>query len=100
MMTHSTDAEAWKKINATHPKFALDPRNVMLGLYTDGFNPFINSSSSYSCWPVFLTPYNLPPSMCMKREYIFLTLMIPGPKSPGKSLDVYLQPLIDELKIL
>jgi len=100
MMTHPADAEAWKKFNATHPKFALDPQNVRLGLYTDGFNPFINSSSSYSCWPVFLTPYNLPPSMCMKREYIFLTLMIPGPRSPGKSLDVYLQLLIDELKIL
>ncbi|XP_063942632.1 uncharacterized protein LOC135150300 [Daucus carota subsp. sativus] len=26
--------------------------------------------------------------------------MIPGPKSPGKNLDVYLRPLIDELKIL
>jgi phosphoribosylaminoimidazole-succinocarboxamide synthase len=36
----------------------------------------------------------------MRREYIFLSLLIPGPKSPGKSLDVYLRPLIDELKIV
>jgi len=32
VMTHPADAEAWKKINAIHPKFALDPRNVRLGL--------------------------------------------------------------------
>ena len=38
--------------------------------------------------------------MSMRREYIFLSLVIPGPKSPGKCIDVYLKPLIDELKIL
>ena len=26
-----------------------------------------------------------------------MSLLIPGPKSPGKDIDVYLQPLIDEL---
>ncbi|XP_074355949.1 uncharacterized protein LOC141695614 [Apium graveolens] len=31
---------------------------------------------------------------------MFLSLMIPGPPSPGKNLDVYLRPLIDELKVL
>ncbi|GKC53085.1 subtilisin-like protease SBT4.3 [Tanacetum coccineum] len=29
-----------------------------------------------------------------------LTLLIPGPKSPGKDIDVYLRPLIDDLKDL
>ncbi|GJS16235.1 reverse transcriptase domain-containing protein [Tanacetum coccineum] len=29
-----------------------------------------------------------------------LTLLIPGPKSPGKDIDVYLRPLIDDLKVL
>jgi len=36
----------------------------------------------------------------MKKEYIFLTLVILGPNSPGRRLDVYLRSLIDELKIL
>jgi len=27
-------------------------------------------------------------------------MMIPGPKNPGKKLDVFLRPLIDELKNL
>ncbi|XP_027933729.1 uncharacterized protein LOC114189213 [Vigna unguiculata] len=100
VMTHPSDAEAWKQFNRTHPTFSQDSRNVRLGLCTDGFNPFSNTGTPYSCWPVFVTPYNLPPSMCMKKEYIFLTLVIPGPKSPGKSLDVYLRPLVDELKML
>nr|KYP67982.1 hypothetical protein KK1_021599 [Cajanus cajan] len=68
IMTHPADADAWKKFDHTHPTFAQEPRNVRLGLCTDGFNPFGNSSTSYSCWPIFLTPYNLPPSMCMKRK--------------------------------
>jgi len=98
LITHPADAEAWKAFNSSYPAFANEIRNVRLGLCTDGFNPF--SNLTYSCWLVFITPYNLPPSMCMRREYIFLALIIPGPKSPGKSLDVYLRPLIDELKFL
>ncbi|XP_061995063.1 uncharacterized protein LOC133712962 [Rosa rugosa] len=38
--------------------------------------------------------------MCMKEPYIFLSLLIPGPKSPGNDIDVYLRPLIDELNTL
>ena len=100
VITHPADAEAWKQFDSTHPIFAQESRNIRLGLCTDGFNPFGSSATPYSCWPVFVTPYNFPPSMCMRKEYIFLSLVIPGPKSPGKSLDVYLRPLIDELKIL
>ncbi|KAG8388376.1 hypothetical protein BUALT_Bualt02G0119500 [Buddleja alternifolia] len=58
------------------------------------------SGAPYSCWPVILTVYNLPPGMCMQRQYMYLSMVIPGPKSPGKNLDVFLRPLIDELKML
>ena len=84
-------------MNATYPDFVLETRKVRLGLSTDGFNPFGHLAVLYSYWPVFLTPYNLPPWMCMKQPYLFLSLLIPGPKSPGKNLDIYLRPLIDEL---
>ncbi|GKA10964.1 CACTA transposable element [Tanacetum coccineum] len=77
-----------------------EPRNVRLGLAADGFNPFGNLSHSYSMWPVILTTYNLPPWLCMKESSFMLTLLIPGPKSPGKDIDVYLRPLIDDLKVL
>ncbi|GJR19175.1 RNA-directed DNA polymerase, eukaryota [Tanacetum coccineum] len=38
--------------------------------------------------------------LCMKESSFMLTLLIPGPKSPGKDIDVYLRPLIDDLKYL
>lgn len=97
--THPGDFKAWKQFDAIYPRFAEEPYNARLGLYTYGFRPFF-SSIPYSCWSVIVTPYNLAPSIRMRREYIFLSLLISGPKSPGKSLYVYLKPLIDELKIL
>ncbi|GJQ93667.1 zinc finger, PHD-type containing protein [Tanacetum coccineum] len=99
-MQHPVDGRAWKKFDTRYPKFAAEPRNVRLGLAADGFNPFGNLSQSYSMWPVILTTYNLPPWLCMKESYLMLTLLIPGPKSPGKDIDVYLRPLIDDLKDL
>ncbi|XP_066316723.1 uncharacterized protein [Miscanthus floridulus] len=62
-MQHAADSKAWKHVDASYEWFAEDPRNVRLGLASDGFNPF-------------------------------------GARSPGVSIDVYLQPLIDELKVL
>lgn len=36
----------------------------------------------------------------MKSEYITLSMIIHGPSSPKNDIDVYLQPLIAELKEL
>ena len=44
--------------------------------------------------------YNLPPETVLKDEFIFLALIIPGPKHPGMNLNVFLRPLIEELKQL
>lgn len=54
-------------------------------------------NSKHSTWPVVLIPYNLPPWICMKQTSFILSMIIPGPDSPGNDIDVYLQPLIDEL---
>lgn len=54
LMRHPRDGEAWKAFDLRHPGFASDPRNVRLGLATDGFNPFGAMSLSYSIWLVFL----------------------------------------------
>ncbi|CAA7013526.1 unnamed protein product [Microthlaspi erraticum] len=61
---------------------------------------YLPEGHNYSLWPVILTPYNLPPEMCMKQEFMFLTILVPGPKHPKRSLDIFLQPLIEELKDL
>lgn len=73
---------------------------MRLGLSSDGFNPFGNMSNAYSMWPVILVPYNMPLWRCMKESSFIMTLLIPGPTAPGKDIDVYLRPLVDELKEL
>ncbi|KAJ0538371.1 putative Transposase-associated domain-containing protein [Helianthus annuus] len=98
MMRHPVDGKAWQDFDKRYPDFAKEPRNVRLGLAADGFNPFANQT--YSMWPVVLTTYNTPPWLCMKESSFMLTLLIPGEKSPGKDIDVFLRPLVDELKML
>ena len=44
--------------------------------------------------------YNLSPLLCMKDENMLLTLLILGPRQLGNDIDIYLQPLIEELKEL
>ncbi|XP_058759557.1 uncharacterized protein LOC131632856 [Vicia villosa] len=100
VMCHPSDGEAWKHFDQIYPSFAAEEGNVSLGLCTDGFMPFNHTASPYSCWPVIVTPYNLPPKLCMTTPYMFLTLIILGPHNPKNKIDVYLQPLIDELKLL
>ncbi|KAM6587737.1 hypothetical protein CsatA_010342 [Cannabis sativa] len=100
VLIHPADAEAWKDFDKQYPDFAKEPRNIRLGFATDGFNPFGDLSNSYSMWPVILMPYNMPPWICMKRESLMMVVLIPGRRAPGKDIDVYLQPLIEELKEL
>ncbi|XP_042972709.1 uncharacterized protein LOC122304500 [Carya illinoinensis] len=96
-MRHPADSESWKKFDEHHSWFAADPRNVRLRLASDGFTPFNNLAKPHSIWPVILVPYNLPPWSCMKDQFFIISLIIPGPRSPGNEIDVYLQPLLDEL---
>ncbi|WMV25099.1 hypothetical protein MTR67_018484 [Solanum verrucosum] len=70
IMRHPVDSKAWKKFDELHQSFVVEPRNVRLGPASDGFQPFGHSGTPYS------------------------------PGSPGDAIDVYLQPLIDELKEL
>ncbi|XP_028102662.1 uncharacterized protein LOC114301906 [Camellia sinensis] len=42
ILRHPADGEAWKDFDRQHAVFAQEPRNVRLGLATDGFNPIPN----------------------------------------------------------
>ena len=97
VMVHPSNSKAWKHFNIVYPHFSAESRNVHLGLCTKGFNPFRSFSALYSCWPVILTVYNLPPGMCMRLEFMFISTFIPGPSNPSQNIDVCLRPLIDEL---
>jgi hypothetical protein len=64
----------------------------MFALSTDGMNPFGDLSSSHSTWPIILTIYNLPPWQ--------LTMIISRPRQPGNDIDVFLEPIMEDMKIL
>ncbi|XP_062019453.1 uncharacterized protein LOC133736031 [Rosa rugosa] len=99
-MRHPADSPAWKLVDYKWPEFGSDSRNLRLALSADGINPHSSLSSRYSCWPVILVTYNLPPWLCMKRKFMMLSLLVSGPKQPGNDIDIYLEPLIDDLRTL
>ncbi|GJZ96521.1 putative transposon, En/Spm-like, transposase-associated domain protein [Tanacetum coccineum] len=66
-LRHPADSPAWKTFDFKYPDFAKEPRNVRLGLASDGFNPFGNMSTTHTS---------------------------------GNNIDVYLEPLVEELKEL
>ncbi|RDX73944.1 hypothetical protein CR513_46369, partial [Mucuna pruriens] len=73
-LCHPSNGEVWKHFDRLHPEFSQDHMNVIL-------------RKSYSCWPVILTLYNLPPEICIKREFIFLIVLIPSPSNPKHKID-------------
>ncbi|MCO5562822.1 hypothetical protein L7F22_046745 [Adiantum nelumboides] len=93
------DCMAWKHIDERWPEFAQEARHLHLGLAMDGVNPFGQRSTTYSVWPVVVVNYNIPPWLTTKKGHLILSLLVPG-RYKVKNMDVYLQPLVDELKEL
>ncbi|XP_074356133.1 uncharacterized protein LOC141695821 [Apium graveolens] len=100
MLRHPSDSPQWRTIDGKFPEFGSNARNLRLGLCADGMNPYRTLSYNHSTWPVLLSIYNLPPWLCMKWKYIMLVLLVSGPKEPGNNIDVYLQPLIEDLNLM
>ncbi|XP_075481194.1 uncharacterized protein LOC142521906 [Primulina tabacum] len=99
-LCHPVDAPSWNIVDHNWPNFASKPRNLRFSISADDINPHNLVSSAYNYWPIVMITYNLPPSLCMKRKLMMITLLIYGPKQPGNDIDVYLAPLIDDLKFL
>ena len=93
------DCMAWKHIDERWPEFAQEARHLHLGLAMDGVIPFGQRSTTYSVWPVVVVNYNIPPWLTTKKGHLILSLLMPG-RYKVKNMDVYLQPLVDELKKL
>jgi hypothetical protein len=72
--------------------FFSDPRDVALGLSTDGFCPFKRWNKA--AWPLILFNYNLPPEERFHKKNIISLGSIP--KKP-LDLDSFLWPVIQEL---
>ena len=83
-----------------HLEFGKDLRNVRFALSTDEMNPFGERTSTHSTWPVILMMYNLPTWLCQKRKYLLLSILIQGHKHPGINIDVFHEPLMQEMETL
>jgi hypothetical protein len=75
-------------------------RNIIFGLITDGMNLLGETCNSHSTWLVTLCIHNLSSWLFMKHKFIMMPLLISGPVQVGNDIDVYLQPLIDDLLVL
>jgi hypothetical protein len=94
---HPVDARQWKEFDEKYYlEFGNDPRNVRFALSTDGMNPF----GKRSTWPMILTMYKLPTWLCQKMKYLLLSNLIQGPKHPGIDIDIFLEPLMQEMETL
>ena len=94
---HLADATQWKNFDLLYPQFAEEIQNIRFGLSTDGMNLFGENRTVYSTWPVILTIYNLPTWLCQKRKYLMLSILIQGPKQTGIDIDVFLEPLMEDM---
>ncbi|GJU27840.1 putative transposon, En/Spm-like protein [Tanacetum coccineum] len=97
VLHHPADSQAWHTIDEKFPEIAEDTRNLRLGISADGVD--VNTGNRHhSVWPVLTVIYNLPPWLCMKRKFINLSVLISG--YPGNDIDVFLEPLVDDLHTL
>lgn len=97
VLRHPADSQAWRTIDEKFPEIAEDPRNIRLGISADGVDVH-TGNRHHSVWPVLSVIYNLPPWLCMKRKFINLSVLISG--YPGNDIDVFLEPLVDDLHTL
>jgi hypothetical protein len=92
------DNKAWAHIDRTWPESRGEPRNVKLGLATNGVNPFGENSNARSTSPMLFLNYNLPPWLVTKKFFLLLSMIIPRSSNVKSSnFDVYLAPMFEEL---
>jgi hypothetical protein len=94
------DGEVYRKA-MQDSRFANDSRNLLLGLVTDGFQPFADDQK-YSIWPLVATCYNFPP---WTRYILGMTTVlgvVPGSRLEVRQFDLqpFLQIVVDEVHFL
>jgi hypothetical protein len=86
-----------ENFNLQYPEFSMESRNIRFAFSTNGINPFGENRTVPSTWPVILTMYNIPTWLCHKRKYLMLSILLQGPKQAGIDIDVFLEPLIEDM---
>ena len=90
------ESTGWKTWYSSEGVFKGDHRGLVFAFCTDGLNPYAHEKTSYSMWPIFLIPLNLPHHMRMKVGSMLLMGIIPGPKEPN-DLDPYIDIVVDDI---
>jgi hypothetical protein len=65
-LVHPSDGEAWTRFDYIYREKADEACNVRVALAIDGFNPYGLIAAPYTCWPVFIIPFNLTPVYAFK----------------------------------
>jgi hypothetical protein len=87
-----------KNIENTWPeKFKDEVQSLRLSIAMDGVNPYSLQNTNYYVWHVVVINNNIPPWFFVKNGQLMLALIFPS-RRQVKNMDVYLQPLVDELK--
>ena len=73
-----TDGSAFRDMEEKWPQFKEEHCNLRISLVESGVNQFAHMRSIYKVWPIFVINNNIPPCFSIKREYIMLSIIIPG----------------------
>jgi hypothetical protein len=60
-------------------------------------NPFGENRTMHSPWSVILAMYNILTWLCHKIEYLMLSIPIQGAMHAGIDIDVFLEPLMEDM---
>jgi hypothetical protein len=60
-------------------------------------NPFGKNRTMHNTWLVLLEMYNIPTWLYHKRKYLMLSILIQCPKQASIDIDVFLEPLMEDM---
>ena len=93
------DGNVWKEFLSVNGKSFLSlPYNFGFIINVDWFQPF--KRSSYSLGVIYSAILNLPRHECFLPHNVMVVGIIPGPHEPSLTINSFLRPLVDELKLL
>jgi hypothetical protein len=62
-------------------------------------NPFGENRTVHNTWSAIIAMYNIPTWLYHKRKYLMFFILIQGPKQAGIEIDVFLEPLMEDMTI-
>jgi hypothetical protein len=94
---HPADGTQLNFFDLQYLEFSAESRNIIFALSTNGMNPFGENRTVHSTWPVILAMYNIPTWLCHNKKYLMLPILIQGPKKADIDIDVFLEPLMEDM---